>query len=156
MLEQVAIQIGNLTVEEYHDVLDDQNKVATGKTKESIEYEIRIKDKYTVSVVILADKGLFHIEVGKKANTKLPVKKEGDVFVLVDELQDWKDAIVPDFNDYLLARTIAENPREGIPITQIVWDQIKEKISILLLDVVAKEKVAQIRGDILRLYPRVS
>jgi len=82
-----------------------------------------------VTYDVFAGGGYVFIQRGKRANTKFPVKKVGNTFVLVEPLRKWKAAKGLSIPDFLLARSIATNPRR--PINLIGQS---EKILMRLLD----------------------
>lgn len=93
------------------------DKVVTAKTARSVRYETKI-DSDGAEISVYGGGGMKYIVEGKPANTKLPMRKNGNKWELVQELKDWK--AIRHFNgaDFVLARSIAKNKREGINIAE--------------------------------------
>ena len=127
-LNRIGVGIGNVLEKYYKQVLTEKGKIATRRTINSIDPSYKVLGD-SVNVKVTADIGLFFIQSGKRANTKLPLKKQGDKFVLVDRLKDWKSAVNFGGSDYLLARAIAKKARRGIDITGIVIDRSKDELN---------------------------
>lgn len=153
--ELLAKKIGTLVLDEYRTVLEQNSKIATRKTYNSLKYIFEVK-KDSLKVFISANESLFFIENDKRANTKLPVKRDGDKFVLVDELQDWVKAVSFQGNHYLLARAIAKKFRRGIPITAIVFDRITNEIYRLIQEFFIEAQRVQIVGSLRNIYRPIS
>jgi hypothetical protein len=95
--------------------LFDLNKVVSGATAKSVRTESET-DNEEATISVYAGGGMKYIIEGKPANTKYPMKKEGNKFVLLDELKYWKKLVGFQGSDFLLARTIAQNKRDGIDV----------------------------------------
>ncbi len=95
--------------------LKELNKIVSGATARSIRGETEI-DNDEATINIFGGFGLKYIIEGKPANTKYPMKKEGNKFVLVDELRYWKKLVGFQGSDFVLARSIAKNKRDGIDV----------------------------------------
>jgi hypothetical protein len=95
--------------------LFDLNKVVSGATAKSVRTESET-DNEEATISVYAGCGMKYIIEGKPANTKYPMKKEGNKFVLLDELKYWKKLVGFQGSDFLLARTIAQNKRDGIDV----------------------------------------
>jgi hypothetical protein len=91
------------------------DKIVSGATARSIRGETEI-DNEEATISIFGGFGLKYIIEGKPANTKYPMKKEGNKFVLVDELRYWKKLVGFQGSDFVLARSIAKNKRDGIDV----------------------------------------
>lgn len=130
--EQTTIKVARLTLEKYGEILSRLNKVATGRTRNSLHYEYDVTPT-EVSIKIRSDVGLLFIELGKRANTKLPVRKVNGVWQLVPRLEEWRKAVGFGGTDWQLAYTIAKNPREGIPVTDMVLQELRPIFAALLL-----------------------
>lgn len=94
-------------------------KVVTAKTAKSVRVDSERK-KDSITSKVFAAGGMKYIVDGKPANTKLPMRKVGNKWELVQELKDWK--AVKKFDkkfdtpDYVLAKAIAENKRDPVDV----------------------------------------
>lgn len=144
-------KVGILYVDEYKGVLTDYKKVATARTIRSISYEIIIRSN-GVRIKIQADKGLFFIESGRKKGGKLPVRKTADGFELFPRLQEWVEAVGYGGSHYLLAKGISERGIKGIPITEIVLQQIAQEVDRLVVNIVREEVVQNLIRELKIIY----
>lgn len=127
-IEKLANLIIEIYIEEgYKPVLQANKKVVTRRTFNSFEGDFTASSN-NLRIVLTADKALFYIENGKRANTKLPVKKVGGTWQLVERLEEWKDAVNFGGTDYQLAYSIAKNRREGIDISGQAKQRVNKKI----------------------------
>lgn len=113
--------------------LERHEKIATGDTLRSIE----VRDKVTANYVrfeVYAGDGFKFVQWGKRANTKLPVYKEGGKFHLVKPLARWKKARGLTMPDFLLARSIAKNPRAGIDLIGEAEKDMETYLSTAMLE----------------------
>ncbi len=145
-------KVGTLYVEAYQDVLSEYRKVATGKTIKSISYRITLLPN-GVNIKIQADKGLFFIQTGRRKGAKLPVRKTATGFELFPQLQEWVEAVGYTGSHYLLARSISEKGIKGIPITEIVIQQLAQQVNALILQTIGQHAmqnlVREVRGILL-------
>lgn len=124
-------EIVTLLEQTYKSVLVENRKVATRRVLNSIKGQFQEQAKGAI-IKILADQGLFYIESGKRANTKLPVRKVGDKFELFPRIQEWRDVVGFGGSDYQLAKAIAKKARKGVPITEIVLQRALPQIRLLV------------------------
>lgn len=108
---QIEKQLGASTVV----ALQQLNKIVTGKTARSIRTET-MRDASEVSISVFGGEGMKFIIDGKEANTKLPMRKVGGKFELVQNLKDWNVVTGLNIPDFLLARAIAKNKREPVDV----------------------------------------
>lgn len=125
--------IAKLVQQEYRDELRRNRKYVTRKTYNSIDYEIEIKDG-CIRIGIYANESLLFIESGRRKGAKLPVKKTVNGFELVDELQEWVEAVRFTGSYYLLARAISKKGIKGVPITDLVLQRIGADVDRMLFD----------------------
>lgn len=95
--------------------LERHDKVATGSTLRSIEVRKVAKPTF-YGFEVWAGPGFRFTQWGKRANTKLPVYKQGGRFYLVPELAAWKKAVGATMPDFLLARSIARKARAPVDL----------------------------------------
>lgn len=126
-MDGVGIRVSTILAEAYRRVLTQKNKIATRTTINSIKGGHR-KNRDGVTAYVSADRGLFFIQSGKRANTKLPMKKTGGKWRLVERLELWKNAVGFGGPDFLLARSIARKSRKGIDITGQVLEEERANI----------------------------
>lgn len=150
-LNAIGIGVGNILERHYKQVLAEKGKIATRRTINSINPSYKVTGD-SVNIKVSADKGLFFIQSGKRANTKLPLKKSGDRFVLVDRLAEWKGAVGFGGTDYLLARAIAKKARKGIDITGIVIDRSKTELNKFISNEVVNEFRDVLVADIRQVF----
>lgn len=106
--------------------LQQLDKVVTAKTAQSVRVEETLTNEF-IDFSVIAGGGMRYIIDGKPAGTKYPMKKVGDEWQLVQELEDWKNVVNFDGPDFLLAREIAENEREPVDVsakTLEVYEQL--------------------------------
>lgn len=121
MVDQLRKDLGTATVV----ALKRLDKVATGKTAQSVRTEAN-SIEMGIAIDVYASGGMKYILEGKKANTKLPVKKVGQKFELVQELKDWKAVRNFKGSDFVLARAIAKNAREPVDVAAEALDVYAE------------------------------
>jgi len=109
--DQVQKDLGTSTVV----ALQRLNKIVSGKTARSVRTE-RKRSATAVDIALIGGEGMKYIIEGKEANTKYPVVKKGDQFELVQNLKDWKALVNFQGSDFLLARSIALNPRDPVDV----------------------------------------
>ena len=124
------------------------NKVVTGKTAQSMRGEY-VRSDDNVEFSVYGSAGLKYILEGKPANTKLPVKKTGGKFELVQELKDWKAIVNFKGSDFILARTIAENKRDPVDVASVAIEIFNEmymdKLSKNILSFTSIEMIKEIK-----------
>lgn len=91
------------------------DKVVTAKTARSIRPETSRTSTEIVTEIYAAG-GMKYIVEGKPANTRLPMRKVGNEWELVQELKDWKAIKGYDVDDFLLARGIAKRKRDPVDV----------------------------------------
>lgn len=146
-LADMSGEIIRLLVEQYRAELIKVRKVVTRKTYESIAG----RDDVTTNKVLIqitANESLFFIISGRRRGAKLPVRKVGDRFELVPDLQEWKVAVGYRGSDYVLARGISERGIEGIPITTMVLDATRDKIRVIVTESLARIFAESVANDI--------
>ncbi len=129
---QVAGSVGGVILKEYRRQLAITKKVATRRTLESLESRVLGTVKGQV-VEIWGGSGWRHIEVGKRANTKMPVKKTNDGWVLLEPLKEWHETVAPQIPRFLLARKIARDARAGVPLADSALERAWPKVGEVLL-----------------------
>lgn len=120
-----------------------KQKIVSGKTAQSIRNELLTRSSDLLEMGSFGGEGMQYIIEGKRAGTKLPVRKVGDHFELVQALKDWKSLVGFKGSDYLLAKAIAENSRQGVDIPGMAADVFQERyvdnIQEILFDLVLEE-----------------
>lgn len=97
--------------------LQKNNKVVTGRTAKSVDAKTVFSSSISVADInVFGGGGFPFITQNKPPNTNLPVRKVGSGFELVPELKSWKAAVGFGGSDFLLARSIAKNPRAAVDI----------------------------------------
>lgn len=124
--------------------LQRNNKIVTGATARSAKGITSLDSSRSIANVgVIGSEGLPWIVKGKPANTRYPMRRVGDKFELVPSLKNWKRAVGFGGSDFLLARSIAENPRKPIDIAgeamQIFLKRTENKIPSALARIVGKE-----------------
>lgn len=104
-------QLGTATVV----ALQQLNKVVTAKTAQSIRTE-SARTATEAGTSVYGSEGMKFIIDGKEANTKLPMRKVGGAFELVQNIKDWAAVVGFDGPGFLLARAIAKNKREPVDV----------------------------------------
>ena len=127
-------------------------KIVTAKTAKSLRAESTVK-KNKIDFALYGSGGIKYIMQGKPANTKLPVKKVGGKFELIQSIKDWKAVVGFGGSDFLLARAIARNKQEpkdvGGLTLEIYEKNYSDKISQQLFSIYAKavgKELIQING----------
>ena len=123
------------------------DKVVTGKTAQSIRTEVN-EGAGELSIDLFGGGGMKFIVEGKKPNTKLPVKKVGQKFELVQELKDWKAIRNVKGSDFLLARAIAKNPREPVDVAGATLEVYEELFGAKNNQQILNFTVSEIREEI--------
>lgn len=108
----------------FQKALERHDKVATGDTLRSIAVKKKQTKSYLQFLVYAGD-GFKYTQWGKRANTKLPVYKEGGKFHLVKPLAAWKKALGLTMPDFLLARSIARKARAPVDLIGEAEQDIK-------------------------------
>ena len=137
-------EVQSVLLSAFQEQLALKGKIATRATYNSLETSAKGVASGGFIVEVKGGRGWFHIEAGKRANTKLPVKKEGDKFVLLEPLASWAKAKVPNIPYFLLARSIAKKARAGIPLTQPALEKAMPKVEKLVANMYAKAFMARI------------
>jgi len=127
-MERVGIRVSNLMVEAYKRILIEKKKVATRTTIKSLKAGHRLR-KDGVTAYVSADKGLFFIQSGRRPGGKLPMRKTGGQWRLVERLEKWKRAVNFGGPDFLLARSIARKGVKGVDITGMVLEEERANIA---------------------------
>lgn len=113
-------RLGEELVKAFRDVLEDQDKVATGKTKQSIRAET---DLMPLSISVFGSEGIYNIEKGREAFEVLLEDDDPD-------LLEWMDARnIPRSAVKSIAMSIYFNPLPPVPITGMV---VKDKLDGIL------------------------
>ena len=113
-------RLGDELVAAFRDVLEEQDKVATGKTQKSIR---AATDLIPLAVSIFGSEGIYNIEKGREAYEVLFEDDDPD-------LLEWMDARnIPRSAVRGIAMSIYFNPLPPVPITGIV---VKEKLDRIL------------------------
>lgn len=93
------------------------NKTVTGATAETVNAKTSFESTTSVAnIPVFGAGGLPFIISGKPANTKMPVRKVGNTFELFPDLKNWKAVTGFGGSDFVLARSIAENPQAPVDI----------------------------------------
>lgn len=133
MAEPYTLKIADILRDEFRRELALKGKIATRDTWNSIETIVRSTVSKDV-VDVMGGVGWRHIEVGKRANTKLPVRKNGDKWELLEPLKRWKDTMAPNIPQFPFARAIAKRARAGIPLTTPAFDRAFPKVGEAFID----------------------
>jgi hypothetical protein len=152
--EQTAREIGLEAVIRLEQAVVNQliinKKVATRKTVRSVYGEVSTSTN-RILARIYANKSLLFIVRGKRAGTKLPMFKRGGKWFLFPEIKDWKLAVGFRGPDFLLARAIARNKIDGVPI---IANVIREQKPIIIqmarnkfLERVGAQYINDVRGE---------
>lgn len=97
--------------------LQQNGKVVTGRTAESVSAKTDFASSDSkADILVTGGDGMKFIIEGKAAGTKFPVRKVGSRFELVPELKAWKAVVGFGGSDFLLARSIANNPRAPVDL----------------------------------------
>lgn len=132
MNRPAADAVASTLLSEFQRILVTKGKVATRETYNSLESRIKTTGK-GFAVEIWGGPGWRHIEKGKRANTKMPVKKVGETWVLLEPLASWKRLKAPNIPQFLFARGIARRARAGIPLTDPAlersWPRIEDRMA---------------------------
>lgn len=122
--------------------LQQADKKVTGRTAQSIRTAV-VETNEGYDLEQYGGQWVKYIIEGKPANTKLPVKKVGDKFELVQPLKDWKAVKGLAIPDFLLARSIARNPREPFDLPsksiELFSKQFQSKLSNKIIQFTAQE-----------------
>lgn len=117
------------------------DKIATAKTAKSIRTESD-RNKVAIEIAVVGGESLKYIIDGKPPNTKMPVRKVGSKFELIQEVKDWKAVRGFRGPDFLLARAIAKNeqkPNDVAGLTLEIFNELYgDKISNQLLSFYAE------------------
>ena len=132
--------------------LQRNSNIVSAKTSKSVRSETSLDSSRTIANISgFGGGGLPFITKDKPANTKFPMKKVGDRFELVPDLKNWKALTGFGGSDFLLARSIAKNPRRAIdiagPAMDIFLKRSEKKILNSLVRIVGKEIVDNFNKD---------
>lgn len=153
--QNVGMQVGELGLRQYEHFLTVNQKIVSEQTLRSIHYVIAFTEQYLTITFRANINGLFWIERGKRANTKLPVTKVGGRFELVENLKQWKEQVGFDGGDFVLARTIARNPRAPLPISQFVSEAIRQDALQIARNLIGRQFMAYLTSSLTQIYQRV-
>lgn len=145
---------GEILVDLYKNTLVQNRKFATKKTHRSIEYKIIISPT-EIKIQILSNISLLFIEKGRRKGAKLPVKKVGGKFELVDELKEWVKAVGYGGSHYVLAKRISERGIKGTPITAIVIAKLGNKLDKLISEYFAEQEIIFLRKEMRSIFEGV-
>lgn len=123
----------------FQKALEAHDKVATGDTLRGIKVKID-RDASSITYSVYAGPGFYYTQWGKRANTKLPVYKEGNKFKLVEPLARWKKARGLTMPDFLLARSIARKARAPIDLIGIAAKDITGYLDEAIIKEIGMEK----------------
>lgn len=140
-------RIGEELVAAFKQVLDEEDKVATGKTKGSIVAETGMQP---LSVSVFGAEGIYSIEKGREAFEVLLEDDDPD-------LLEWMDARnIPRSAVGGITRAIYFNPLPGVPITGRVVDEKLDDIlqRSKIMDSMALDAAAFIRNALDIAYQR--
>ena len=127
--------------------LFDLKKVVSGATAKSVRTEAET-DNEEATISVFAGQGMKYIVEGKPANTKYPMKKEGGKFVLLDELDYWKKLVGFQGSDFILARTIAQNARQGIDIAAKTIEVFENRFLPKRINALLSHAVIEVQKEI--------
>ena len=97
--------------------LQQNGKIVSGRTAKSVNAKTKFSSSVSeADINVSGDDGMKFIIEGKPAKTKFPVRKVGSRFELVPELKSWKALVGFGGSDFLLARSIANNPRAPVDL----------------------------------------
>lgn len=142
-LEQIQKDLGTSAVI----ALKRLDKVVTGKTAKSITTDSNVGNE-EIDISVFGGGATKYIIEGKPANTKLPMKKNGSKWELVQELKDWKAIRGFGGSDYLLARAIAKNKREPIDLGQKTLDVFNELYASKIESKLFSYVISSVTGEI--------
>jgi len=108
-----VIRLAGLIKKAFQAPLVRHRKVVTKTTFNSIQVVTTVSSNI-ITFDVFTGGGYLFIQRGKRANTKFPVRRVGGRFKLVKPLAEWKRAKGLSIPDFLLARSIAINPRRPI------------------------------------------
>ncbi len=132
--------------------LFDLKKVVSGATAKSVRTESETEDE-EATISVFAGEGMKYIVEGKPANTKYPMRKEGNKFVLLDELRYWKKLVGFKGSDFILARTIAQNERKGIDIAAKTIKVFETKFLPKHINALLSHAVVEVQKEIRKNAP---
>ena len=129
------------------------DKIVTAKTAKSLRAQSSVS-KDSIDVDLYGGGGIKYIMQGKPANTKLPVKKVGGKFELIQSIKDWKAVVGFGGSDFLLARAIARNkqePKDVAGLTLEIYqknyaDKISQQLFSIYSQALSKEIKKQTNG----------
>ncbi|HET6224653.1 MAG TPA: hypothetical protein VFF27_00145 [Bacteroidia bacterium] len=129
------------------DSLRSANRNASGKTSDSINFEI-FEDGSTTTFQVVANKNIMALEFGRG-----PTKKSG-TGVLKDSIRQWikdkgikgSNGISEDSLVFLITRKIHREGYAGTPglISDVISDELRENIELGISDIIGNEFVKEI------------
>lgn len=124
------------------------DKIKTAKTIKSLRSESGISAD-GITVDLYAGGGIKYIIEGKPANTKLPVRKVGDGFELIQDVKDWAAVVGFGGPHFLLARAIARNKQEPNDVAGLTFEIYQQtygdKISSQLFSIYSQELSKEVK-----------
>jgi hypothetical protein len=127
-INKVSTAIRGIFVSEFTKV----RGTATGDTLRSINVKVVFGQPF-VTWEVYAGEGYVWAQRGKRANTKLPVKKTGNGWELVAPLKRWHAIKTPSMPEFVLARAIARKARAPIPITARADQRISPIVGTIIM-----------------------
>jgi len=119
LFHRIADRVIALWEEGHRAALKRHRKIATRRVFDSILGIRDVRDN-RLTIEIEADEGWFWINKGRRPGGKYPVEKRGNRFRLVPRLRRWKQAVGFNGPDFLLARSIAVNGIDPVPLNETV------------------------------------
>lgn len=146
---QVFIDVAEAVAEDGRDLLESLDKVATGKTAESLEpFASAVSDGYEFGVQGV--EGLQYIISGREPGGKMPGRVVGDKFEPFPELKEWFQARgIPEEAEWPVMRKIAYDGIEPVDLAGQLADQATKtttnKLIKVVPDIFSKEIGAALR-----------
>jgi len=125
--DEMVREISVILEDELKGILVQYKKLATKKTYNSVRPESDVTIN-RANIKVFALESLQFIVSGRRPGAKLPVRKNGDQFELVPELQEWVRAVSFTGSYFLLARSIARRGIKGIPVVDLMMEKARPKI----------------------------
>lgn len=130
-----------------------KRKVVTRETFESLDIKGQDNRQF-IRISIKGSEAIFFIEAGKRANTKLPVKKVGNEWKLLGNLDAWKVEVGYAGSDFQLASAIAKNSRPPIPIVNEAIKEALPEIEKAIIDHFKEYVPIEIANDLRKIWAR--
>lgn len=151
---RIADALGTYGVDKIKESIKSNGKIGTGKTHESVRYDFQIGATF-IDVRFYALDGILWIIRGRRPGGKLPVQKVGDEFKLFPDLAEWRDAVIPQAEDFPLAKHIAVKGITPTPdLLEKPFELIRNNFNELIIALVQEEFAKQLGFRINEIFSR--